>query len=100
MSNTVSVQKDLSLGPMIPLAMEAGGLGNRSLLKAHTSRPCAGCGARAAYRVVIRDMATGRVVQEIFLCSRCAMLKFVSMRPYLARVRPRLFDEMVCRGLI
>ena len=85
---------------MIPLAMEAGGLRSRSLLEARTSHPCAGCGARAAYRVVSRDVATGRVVREFFLCSRCAMLKFVSMRPYLARVRPRLFDEMVCRGLI
>ena len=85
---------------MIPLAMEAGGLGNRSLLEARTSRPCAGCGARAAYRIVIRDMATGQVVREFFLCSRCAMLKFVSMRPYLARVRPRLFNELVCRGFI
>ena len=85
---------------MIPLAMEAGGLGSRSLLKAHTPRPCAGCGARATYRIVIRDMATGQVVREFFLCSRCAMLKFVSMRPYVARVRPRLFDELVCRGLI
>ncbi len=49
---------------------------------------------------MIRDMATGRVVREFFLCSRCAMLKFASMRPYLARVRPRLFDEMVYRGFI
>ena len=80
--------------------MEAEGLGNRSLLRAQTSRPCAGCGARATYRIMIRDMATGRVVREFFLCSRCVMLKFASMRPYLARVSPRLFDEMVYRGLI
>jgi len=49
---------------------------------------------------MIRDMATGRVVREFFLCSRCVMLKFASMRPYLARVRPHLFDEMVYRGFI
>ena len=61
---------------------------------------CMGCGSKASYRVVIEDLSDGHVAHEIYLCETCMALKFVSMRPYLARAKPRVFDALVCEGLI
>ena len=61
---------------------------------------CAGCGGRASFRLVAEDLRTGEQVYVVYLCDLCLARKFVAIRPYMARVRPRFFDELVIRGLL
>ena len=61
---------------------------------------CAGCGGKASFRLVAEDIRTGEQVYVVYLCGLCLARRFVAVRPYMARTRPRLFDELVIRGLL
>jgi len=61
---------------------------------------CAGCGRPATFRIVAEDLRTGEKVYEAHLCEACLARKFVAMRPYIARTRPRFFDLLVAQGVL
>ena len=59
-----------------------------------------GCGSEASYCVIIEDLSNGGVARRIYLCEACLALKFTCMRPYLAKTKPRVFDNLVYKGII
>lgn len=95
------MSKQARWGDMDELKAKAPRLGIRGHIHDVAHVPvCAGCGGRASFRLVAEDLRTGEQVYVVYLCDLCLARKFVAMRPYMARVRPRLFDELVIRGLL
>ena len=96
MSKRAKVRPMDELRARIPRSSKAGGQAHDA---AHAP-VCVGCGGKASFRLVAEDLRTGEQVYVVYLCDLCLARKFVAMRPYMARVRPRFFDEPVIRGLI